>query len=531
MVYRILVSLCFLCFLSEIAISQVESKTCGFDKMHRETLETSKQYQQRNKHFEKTVLNQENNVTQRNNPIYTIPVVVHIMHLPADAVVGTGSNISLAQIQTGMAHLNDAFRNANDYSGGPYYTNAGVNSVDTEIEFFLANTDPDGLPSMGVNRVGTEHSDLYAYEFGASGFTKTYEMKTLSNWDSNDYLNIWLVNSICEYSTPSGCGIQGLSTFPPSHGYLNDGIVLEGNLWGTNSDNSKAAVHEIGHYLGLYHTFEGGCTETDCQTGGDRVCDTPPDNSTSSGGAGITMNSCNNDATVTNSSFNSDVEDIYENYMDYGSSSLKNTFTPGQKTRMNATLATTRASLFSGAALPVELISFEANLAHKYVQLRWVTTNETNNDYFILEKKVGDGAFEFLTKITAENMPSEVQQYVYLDGVSFNQAIYYKLTQVDKDGTQEVLGTTFIQSAGEITTTIFPNPISTGYLKYTSYKAANALLKIVNTHGQVVFQQTIELENGTHQIELDLSEQSNGLYVSILEIDGKNLLNKFVIKH
>ncbi|MEL6867764.1 MAG: M43 family zinc metalloprotease, partial [Bacteroidota bacterium] len=34
------------------------------------------------------------------------------------------------------------------------------------------------------------------------------------------------------------------------------------------------------HYLGLYHTFQGGCTNNDCTTDGDRVCDTPPDQST-----------------------------------------------------------------------------------------------------------------------------------------------------------------------------------------------------------------------------------------------------------
>ena len=64
--------------------------------------------------------------------------------------------------------------------------------------------------------------------------------------------------------------VGGYATMPPGGG-ATDGIVVGGF--------GKVLAHEMGHYLGLYHTFEGGCYNADCLTSGDRVCDTPPDNS------------------------------------------------------------------------------------------------------------------------------------------------------------------------------------------------------------------------------------------------------------
>jgi len=69
----------------------------------------------------------------------------------------------------------------------------------------------------------------------------------------------------------------------------------------------------MGHFLGLYHTFEGGCTNNDCAIDGDGICDTPPDNSTAWISCGNTQNSCTTDA---NSGFATDQNDLLADYMD-----------------------------------------------------------------------------------------------------------------------------------------------------------------------------------------------------------------------
>ncbi|MBL0138212.1 MAG: hypothetical protein IPP86_06730 [Bacteroidetes bacterium] len=106
-------------------------------------------------------------------------------------------------------------------------------------------------------------------------------------------------------------------------------------------------MHEAGHYFGLYHTFEGACTNNDCLADGDHVCDTPPDNSTATVPCNSTTNTCTTDAddVSLNNPFRpvaqgglGDQPDMIINHMDYGLIGCHTQFTSGQKDRMIASL-------------------------------------------------------------------------------------------------------------------------------------------------------------------------------------------------
>jgi len=268
--------------------------------------------------------------TMRGSELF-IPVVVHIVHN------GGPENISDAQVEAGIDDLNDAFGNT-----GAYNTGSGV---DVGIRFCLAQQDPQGLPSSGITRHISTLTDVVAE-------LNDEDLKNMVRWDPLRYLNIWLVREISTLS--QGTGVAGYAYFPSSHGGPEDGIVNEAAFFGSSTDNSKVHIHEAGHYLGLYHTFEGGCANNNCLTNGDRVCDTPPDASVQPVSCGNNVNTCTTDDDDV-SALNpfrpigvgglGDQNDLYRAYMDYGFQTCQNLFTAGQADRMYSALENERSSL------------------------------------------------------------------------------------------------------------------------------------------------------------------------------------------
>ncbi len=268
--------------------------------------------------------------------IYTIPVVVHIIHNN-----GPG-NISDAQVIQGIQDLNDGFANQSAYQD--------ANGVDVEIVFCMALRDTNDYATNGITRDVNTLTNMNMDNDDMS-------LKDINRWNPNDYMNIWLVNSIT--SSSSGPGVIGYAYFPGSHGQPEDGMVCEASYFGSSPENSGLQIHEAGHYLGLYHTFQGGCSNNDCLNNGDRVCDTPPDNSTANVPCNAAVNTCttDDDDLSTNNPFRpvsngglGDQNDLVRNHMDYGDLDCHITFTDGQKDRMRTVLPGSRNSLLKSKA-------------------------------------------------------------------------------------------------------------------------------------------------------------------------------------
>ncbi|MEM6966159.1 MAG: M43 family zinc metalloprotease, partial [Bacteroidota bacterium] len=305
---------------------------CSHTSVWNATIQKNPTLKKRHQKWEQEMLQlaeQAESSAQKAAVLYELPVVVHVIHNN-----GT-ENISDAQIQQAIEDLNEAFANQ-----GFYNQDIGA---DTEIQFCLATQDPDGNITNGINRVVSTLTEM-------TEPVDDLDLKNIIRWNPLDYINIWVVKEVC--SQVGDCSTAGYAYFPSAHGTDVDGIVIEAQWFGTTKPNSSVIAHEMGHYLGLYHTFQGGCNNNNCLTDGDRVCDTPPDQTSVPFPCSADVNSCDTDVNPNdpNNPFTTDQNDFSSNFMDYAFLPCLFDFSQGQATRMQNSILTARSSLLSSLA-------------------------------------------------------------------------------------------------------------------------------------------------------------------------------------
>ncbi|MGK3968688.1 zinc metalloprotease [Sorangium sp. So ce118] len=214
----------------------------------------------------------------------TIPVHVHVINKGTGL---TNGDVTDAMITEQIAVLNAAY-------------------ASTRFRFELASTD--------------RTTNATWYTMGQSTTRErraAREAKAALRQGGPDHLNLYTAN-------PGG-GLLGWATFPSSYtsNPADDGVVVVYNSLpggdGVPYNLGDTATHEVGHWLGLYHTFEGGCSKT-----GDGVADTSGERSAAFG-CPTGRDTCNGSGA-----------DPITNFMDYTDDSCMDSFTAGQGDRMSA---------------------------------------------------------------------------------------------------------------------------------------------------------------------------------------------------
>ena len=205
---------------------------------------------------------------------------------------------------------------------GTSLANGNISStmINKQINVLNQAYSPHGWTFRLIQVDRTTNFTWFTARYGSSAEA---QMKTALRKGTADDLNI--------YTLEPGDDLLGWATFPWKFQKApkKDGVVLlfstlpGGNAFPYNKGDT--GTHEVGHWLGLYHTFQGGCTNPN-----DKVSDTPQERNPAFG-CPIARNTCNTAGS-----------DPVKNFMDYTDDTCMDHFTVGQRNRINSVFTTYR---------------------------------------------------------------------------------------------------------------------------------------------------------------------------------------------
>jgi hypothetical protein len=189
-------------------------------------------------------------------------------------------------------------------------------------------------------------------------------------------------------------------------------------------------------------------------------------------------------------------------------------------------------SFTTSEPLPVELLYFESIEKEDYVLLNWGTASEINNDYFIIEKS-NDGKFWVeISNVYGSGSSTNKISYSYLDK-EFCGKCYYKLSQVDYDGTKEEFKIISVNSDKDkkLSINIIPNKImDKTNVSFITPKSGYFNFIIVSQNGQVVYESKLIGVEGRNSFTLNTDILSKGIYSFIINDVHGNMVQQRIVK-
>ena len=262
-----------------------------------------------------------------------IPVVVHIIHdFGPENITDNDVHYALEQLNKNIN------RQADNMLTTPDVFAAVAGSAN--VEFRLAKLAPkcDSMPELMQNgdTVKDENGNILFIpcpEVPTNGIVRIHSkltdvpeprdiVKTLSYWNSYEYFNIWVVSAL---PSSDGNTLLGYAQFPWSGSMSTDGVAIRSSEF----KNGRTLTHEVGHWLGLRHTWG------DALCGDDNVFDTPVAKEEN---WGVQLSDFPHNVNVCVADSINPAGEMFVNYMDYSPDQVTSMFTDGQMVIVNQTL-------------------------------------------------------------------------------------------------------------------------------------------------------------------------------------------------
>lgn len=174
--------------------------------------------------------------------------------------------------------------------------------------------------------------------------------------------------------------------------------------------------------------------------------------------------------------------------------------------------------------LPVTLASFAAKKFNNVVQLNWVTSQETNSSHFIIERSFDGTNWNAIATVAASGNSNVAVNYEAFDNTPVNGANYYRIKQVDPDGSFKFSEVRNVVFKRPVNISVTPNPASE-FIKISGNSNTKLEIDIVDMQGKKVIAQR---SSGNNTI-IHISHLSKGIYLVKLTGDNVSVIEKIII--
>lgn len=169
---------------------------------------------------------------------------------------------------------------------------------------------------------------------------------------------------------------------------------------------------------------------------------------------------------------------------------------------------------YANGFLPVEYMGFDFEVLENHtVKLNWITSKELNNDVFIVEKEIGEGVFAPIGDVKGFGTTEQAHYYHFIDETQLKDVNYYRIKQVDMDGSFDYSPTIEVAFSGGTLFQVSPTLTS----DFCTLKATGTLEPQYDVHvfdimGKIVIQEKLEIFSEEGKLNFDLSSFNHGMY-------------------